>query len=118
MMGARSGSIPLIRSMGLTQGSGSSHRGNPHMLETLRDTVSTALVILLAACSAAFAEAQTVRVSRGYGITHLPLYVIESEKLFEKHAKAAGLGDITVTWRELDGGGNLNDAMIAGTLDI
>jgi len=88
------------------------------MLVTLRNTVCTTLVIFLAACSTAFAEAQTVRVSRGYGITHLPLYVIEHEKLFEKHAKAVGLGDITVTWRELDGGGNLNDAMIAGTLDI
>lgn len=88
------------------------------MLEAIRNAVCASLILLVAASGAAFAEAQTVRVSRGYGITHLPLYVIEHEKLFEKHAKAAGLGDITVTWRELDGGGNLNDAMIAGTLDI
>lgn len=88
------------------------------MLKAVRSLVCVSLMFLVAASGLAFAEAQTVRVSRGYGITHLPLYVIEHEKLLEKHAKAAGLGDITVTWRELDGGGNLNDAMIAGTLDI
>lgn len=88
------------------------------MLKTLRNVALVSLMLLASASGEAAAEAQTVRMSRGYGIAHLPLYVIEQRKLFEKYAKAAGLGDITVTWRELDGGGNLNDAMIAGTLDI
>jgi NitT/TauT family transport system substrate-binding protein len=92
--------------------------GTIGMLEGTRAVLCLALATFVAVAGAASAETQTIRISRGYGITHLPMYVIEHEKLLEKHAKAAGLGDLTVTWRELDGGGNLNDAMIAGTLDI
>jgi NitT/TauT family transport system substrate-binding protein len=86
------------------------------MRKALQSAICASL-ICLGANGAAAADVQ-LRISRGFGITHLPLYVIEHEKLLEKQAKAAGLGDITITWRELDGGGNLNDAMIAGTLDI
>jgi NitT/TauT family transport system substrate-binding protein len=88
------------------------------MFERTRAAFCVALATFVAMAGAAVAETQTIRISRGYGITHLPMYVIEQRKLLEKHAKAAGLGDVTVAWRELDGGSNLNDAMIAGTLDI
>ena len=64
------------------------------------------------------AEASEVRLSRGYGILYLPLYVIEHNKLIEKHAKTAGLGDVKVSWRMLDGGNVINDAMLAGALDV
>ena len=43
------------------------------------------------------AEVSEVRLSRGYGILYLPLYVIEHNKLIEKHAKTAGLGDVKVS---------------------
>ena len=36
-------------------------------------------------------EVAEVRVSHGYGVLYLPLMVMASEKLFEKHAAAAGL---------------------------
>ena len=40
------------------------------------------------------------------------------EKLFEKQAAKAGLGDIKVVWLLFDGGNVINDAMLAGELDI
>ena len=64
------------------------------------------------------AEVSEVRISRGYGILYLPLFVIEDQKLIEKHAKLRGLGEIRVTWQVLDGGNVINDAMLAGALDI
>src|SRR5260370_40494840 len=64
------------------------------------------------------AEASEIRLSRGYGILYLPLFVVDHEKLIEKHAKAGGIGEVKVTWRILDGGNVINDAMLAGALDI
>jgi len=67
---------------------------------------------------AAHAEATTVRISYGYGILYLPLMVMDREQLLEKRAKAAGLPDVKVDWKTFDGGNVINDAMLAGALDI
>jgi NitT/TauT family transport system substrate-binding protein len=64
------------------------------------------------------AETRELRVSKGFGIHYLALYVMEKQKLVEKHAAAAGLGDVKVSYRVIDGGNVINDAMLAGALDI
>jgi NitT/TauT family transport system substrate-binding protein len=64
------------------------------------------------------AEASAVRISYGYGILYLPLMVMDREQLLEKRAKAAGLADVKVEWKTFDGGNVINDAMLAGALDI
>ncbi|WP_050470358.1 ABC transporter substrate-binding protein [Herbaspirillum chlorophenolicum] len=64
------------------------------------------------------AEATEVRISHGYGLLYLPLMVIRDQGLVEKHAKALGLGDVKTKWVLLDGGNVINDAMLAGNLDI
>ena len=79
--------------------------------------------LLAARCRLAHAqlygEANTSCASRsGYGIHYLPLYIMEKQKLIEKHAAAAGLGDVKVSYRVLDGGNVINDAMLSGALDI
>ena len=66
----------------------------------------------------AHAEAKAVRLSHGYGMLYLPLMVIRDQKLIEKHAKAAGLGEVSTSWATLDGGNVINDAMLSGNLDI
>jgi NitT/TauT family transport system substrate-binding protein len=68
--------------------------------------------------TAARAEASTVRISYGYGILYLPLMVMDREQLLEKRAKAAGFPDVKVDWKTFDGGNVINDAMLAGALDI
>src|SRR4051794_30667886 len=70
------------------------------------------------ASTAARAEVTEVRISHGYGILYLPMMVLASEKLVEKHAKAAGLSDVKVTYKILDGGNVVNDAMLSGAIDI
>jgi NitT/TauT family transport system substrate-binding protein len=77
-----------------------------------------AAIIASTAVERAVAEAAELRVSRGFGIHYLPLYVMEKFKLVEKHAAEAGLPNIKVTYNALDGGNVINDAMLAGALDI
>jgi NitT/TauT family transport system substrate-binding protein len=78
-------------------------------------------VVALAAVASdrpARAEVNELRISRGFGIHYLPMYIIEKLRLVEKHASAAGLVDVKVSYRMIDGGNVINDAMLAGALDI
>ena len=86
----------------------------------LRTAALAALVAAAVAAVSGMAAAETnqLRISRGYGIHYLPMYVIDKLKLIEKHAAAAGLGPVTVSYRVLDGGNVINDAMLSGALDI
>ena len=44
--------------------------------------------------------------------------IMEHEKLLEKYALAAGLGDIKVVYSQIGGGSVMNDALIAGALSF
>lgn len=72
---------------------------------------------LLLPCNAA-AEVSEVRIARGFAIPHLPIMVMEHEKLLEKHAKAGGLGDIRATYSTTGGGSVMNDALLSGSLSF
>jgi NitT/TauT family transport system substrate-binding protein len=88
-------------------------------MRLVRTTALLALAgVVVMAGEAARAETNELRISRGFGIHYLPMYVLERLKLVEKHAAAAGLGDVKVTYRVIDGGNVINDAMLAGALDI
>jgi len=72
----------------------------------------------LAAMSPAMAETGRVRLSHGYGILYLPLMVMRDRKLLEGQLIKRCLSKPEVTWQLLDGGNVINDAMLAGALDI
>src|ERR1700688_1215572 len=78
----------------------------------------TLAATLLASASGAFAQATEVRVSRGYSVLYLPQMMMQKHQLIEKQIKKLGLGDTRVVWRVLDGGNVINDALLAGALDI
>ena len=84
---------------------------------TRRRVVATSLAASAAAAGPARAEAGAIRMSHGLGVLYLPLIVMREAKLVEKHVAAAGL-KAAVSWVVLDGGGQINDAMLAGALDI
>lgn len=75
------------------------------------------LALLMAVTTPAGAEVKEVRLAKQYGLGYLPLIIMEEQKLVEKHARAAGLGDIKVTWATLGGGSAMNDALLSGTVD-
>ena len=88
------------------------------MLERLGRTAALAVLGLATTLCGARAEVSEMRVSKGYGILYLPLIVMQGKRLFEEQAKKAGLGEVKATWLLFDGGNVINDAMLAGTLDV
>ena len=88
------------------------------LLGQIRRTAALAALGLATALCGARAEVSEVRISKGYGILYLPLIVMQGKRLFEEQAKKSGLGDVKATWLLFDGGNVINDAMLAGTLDV
>jgi NitT/TauT family transport system substrate-binding protein len=77
----------------------------------------TALAVFAGAdCGGARAEGR-IRLVEQFGTVYLPLHVIRDQKLIEKHGQALGL-DIKVEWAKLSGGAAVNDALLAGAVDI
>jgi NitT/TauT family transport system substrate-binding protein len=76
------------------------------------------LAALMVFGGTAHADEQKIRISHGYGLLYLPLMVMREQGLIEKQAKAMGLGPVQVGWTVLDGGNVINDAMLAGNLDV
>ena len=73
--------------------------------------------MLLALTSLARAEMAEIKVAKQYGISYLPLMLMEDGKLIEKHAKAAGL-DVAVTWATFAGGNVMNDALLSNSMQV
>jgi sulfonate transport system substrate-binding protein len=73
--------------------------------------------VALAFASTAFAEVSELKVAKQYGISYLPLMLMEDGKLVEKHAKAAGV-DVTVTWATFAGANVMNDALLSNSLQF
>jgi len=58
-----------------------------------------------------------IKVAQQYGISYLPLMLMEEQKLIEKHAKAAGV-DVKVGWAKFAGGNVMNDALLSSSLQF
>ena len=72
---------------------------------------------LCGALGAARAEVSTVRLAKQFGISYLPLTVMEEEGLLEKQAKQRGL-DVKAEWLRFTGGSGMNEALLSGNLDF
>lgn len=66
----------------------------------------------------ALAEATSLRAAKQYGLGYLQMMIMEDMKLVEKHARAAGLGDIEVTWNTFRSSDVMNDALLSGNVDF
>ena len=64
------------------------------------------------------AEVAEFRVAQQFGIGYLPLTIMKTNGLIEKHLKVAGLADTKVVWMQLSSAQPMNDALLAGTLHI
>lgn len=77
-----------------------------------------AALLSFAAATGASAEVTEIRAAQQYGTSYLALMIMQDSKLVERHAKAAGLGDLRVTWAKLGGPGAMNDALLSGGLEF
>lgn len=64
------------------------------------------------------AEQSEVTVAQQYGVAFLPLMVMERDKLLEKHAKAAGLSEVSATWVKVAGPSVMNDGVVSGAIQF
>jgi NitT/TauT family transport system substrate-binding protein len=76
-----------------------------------------AAAILPLTASSSSAEARTVRIAKQYGISYLPLTIMQEKKLLEAEGKKLGL-DLSTEWVRFTGGPPMNEALISGNLDF
>jgi len=76
------------------------------------------VVVTLGLPTTTSAEVKEVQIARGFAIPHLPIMIMEHDKLLEKHALAAGLGEIRVVYSTIGGGSVMNDSLISGALSF
>ena len=62
------------------------------------------------------AEVGEITVAQQYGVSFLPLMIMQADRLVEKHAAAAGIKDLKVNWAKLAGPSAMNDGLISNSL--
>ena len=87
------------------------------MLRSLVCVMTIALAALGLSPPAA-AEVTALRAAKQYGLGYVQYMIMEEQKLTEKHAKAAGLGDITVEWNTFRSSDVMNDALLSANVDF
>jgi NitT/TauT family transport system substrate-binding protein len=73
-------------------------------------------LLALGLATGAHAEGK-ISIAQQFGIGYLILDVVQDQKLIEKHGKAEGL-DIHVEWNQISGATAMNEALLAGSLDV
>lgn len=76
-----------------------------------------AFVTLLAGVPA-HAELSKISVARQYGVSYLPLMIVQDQKLIEKHAAQLGLPELKVSWVQFAGGNVMNDSLLSDSLQV
>src|SRR5262245_33231030 len=79
---------------------------------------ATALTLLVIAGGTAHAEISELQIAQQYGVNYMQLTLMQETGLVEKHAKAAGLGDLKVNWATVSSGAAMNDLLISGRLHV
>jgi len=88
-------------------------------VQTTRRAILAALTTApLLGSRPARADADTIRIAIQPGLTYLVMNVMQHQDLIAKHARALGLPNIKAEWLRLAAGNNVNDAVIAGAVDI
>ncbi len=83
----------------------------------LKRTIVAAVLVFSFFVTSASAETRVVRLAKQYGISYLPLTIIEEKKLIESEGKKLGL-DLKTEWVRFTGGPPMNEALISGNLDF
>jgi NitT/TauT family transport system substrate-binding protein len=82
-----------------------------------RILLSALAAALLLPVAGAQAQTKTVRLAKQYGISYLPLTIMEAKHLLEAHGKRLGI-DIKSEWVVFTSGAPMNEAIISGNLDF
>ena len=83
---------------------------------TFRARWALALALSCAVASPASAEVSEIVIAQQFGVSFLPLMVMERGKLVEKYAEKAGLKDIKTNWAKVAGPSVMNDGLLSNTM--
>ena len=89
----------------------------PSFPRARRRALLLAALVCLSGGSAANAQGVSVRIARQFGISYMPLTIMEQKHLLEAQGKALGL-DIKTEWVQFTSGTPMNEALISGNLDF
>lgn len=91
------------------------------MMGLVSRTVAGLVLAAAVSCSlasGAAAEVKQVRIADQFGLHYLPLEVMVDQGLLQKHATKLGLPALDILLVKLGGGAAVNDALIAGNIDL
>src|SRR5438876_11390957 len=71
--------------------------------------------LLLASATAPRAEISEITIAQQFGVSFLPLMLMERDGLIEKHAKAAGI-EVRTNWLKVAGPSVVNDGLLSGNV--
>src|ERR1700692_3843894 len=89
----------------------------PHKSRSGWMAAALAAAILTFGGPPAGAETRPIRIAKQFGISYLPLTIMEEKKLLETHGQQMGL-DLKTEWVQFTGGPPMNEAIISGNLDF
>ena len=89
----------------------------PHKSRSACMAAVLATAIVSLGASSAGAETRTIRIAKQFGISYLPLTVMEEKKFLEERGKSLGI-DIKTEWVQFVSGTPMNEAIISGNLDF
>jgi NitT/TauT family transport system substrate-binding protein len=89
----------------------------PWMRTLATAAAAMAFAGMLLGLEPALAQTKTVRLAKQFGISYLPLTIMEERKLLEQHGKRLGL-DLATEWVKFTGGPPMNEAIVSGNLDF
>ena len=79
-------------------------------------TLALCAALIAASATGVRAEVSEIAIAQQYGVSFLPLMVMEKQMLVEKHAALAGLAGLKVVWAKVAGPSVMNDGLISGAL--
>jgi ABC-type nitrate/sulfonate/bicarbonate transport system substrate-binding protein len=82
-----------------------------------RWSIAAAAVVFAVATGSTNAEPRTVRIAQQFGISYLPLTIMQDKHLLEQEGKKLGL-DLQTEWTHFSNGAAMNNALLSGNLDI
>jgi NitT/TauT family transport system substrate-binding protein len=101
-----------------TQGGGNMADVGRLARDLIRQGLPALLGIMLGFTAAARAETDTVRIAQQFGISYLPLTIMNHEKLLEKAVARSGNAALTVEWTQFAAGNAMNEGLLSGNLDF
>jgi NitT/TauT family transport system substrate-binding protein len=81
----------------------------------MRLKIIAAALLLAAGTTAPRAEISEITIAQQFGVSFLPLMLMERDGLIEKHAKAAGI-EVKTNWQKVAGPSVINDGLLSGTV--